>query len=513
VRRGAAALLLLFLVAEARPSEAAPPLPDRGIFSDLDAQVTLQPAHDLVALGTAVVVDDSHRTGWLFAGAVPIAVAEKSPLPTVHVATLRGCDADEDGIPDPVDVLLGAKKTAIDAAPYSGGYYRLSYPGGDVPRNVGVCSDVIVRALRNAGLDLQTLVQEDRTARPGAYAGFARPDSNIDHRRVKTLLPWFSGHLDPLPIDAADSRDPWLPGDVVFLDTLPALGPDHIGILSDRPGASGRSLVVNSWTDGSRTAEMTLLDWVPVTHRFRAACSLADLRADDTGLSGAIARAGLALPPDSEQVLLVTSTGLQHPGAALRRYERTGAGAFSQVGSATLVNIGRAGLGWGRGIATASRQGDPQKREGDGRSPAGVFDLGTAFGYGKVPPARMRWPYRALQTDDVWIDDPDSPLYNTLQKQPAAGRRPWKSAEILRSTGQHYSLGIVVRHNDAPVVRGAGSAIFVHVAGSGSEPTDGCTSMDRASLVEILRWLDPGKRPVLVQISGSVFDRQPGARG
>jgi L,D-peptidoglycan transpeptidase YkuD (ErfK/YbiS/YcfS/YnhG family)/uncharacterized protein YijF (DUF1287 family) len=512
VIRHAALLLLGLLVTEARTSHAAPPLPDRGVFSDLDAKVGLETSSDLAALGTVVVVDDSRRMRWLFAGSVPIGIASASSLPAVHTPTLRGCDADDDGIPDPIDVLLGAKKTAIDAAPYTGGYYRLSYPGGDVPRNTGVCSDVIVRALRNAGLDLQKLVHEDRGARPNAYTGFAPPDANIDHRRVKTLLPWFAGHIGPRPIDPVDSRDPWLPGDVVFLDTLPAAGPDHIGILSDRVGDSGKPLVVNSWTDGSRTAEMSLLDWVPVTHRFRVACSLDDLSTNDAGLSGTLARAGIALPAESAQVLLVTSMGLHHSGAALRRYERSKAGSFAEVGAATPVNIGRDGLGWGRGIARASRPGDPEKREGDGRSPAGAFDLGTAFGYEKVPPAGTRWPYRALQTADRWIDDPDSPLYNTLQKQPSTGQPAWKSAEILRSTSPRYSLGIVVRHNDAPVVRGAGSAIFLHLAGSGGEPTDGCTSMDRATLVEILRWLDPGKRPVLVQISGSVLDRQAGAR-
>jgi hypothetical protein len=109
----------LFLAAEARPSEAAPPLPDRGIFSGLDPQVTLQPTYDLTALGTAVVVDDSHRTGWLFAGAVPMAVAGKSLLPAVHVATLRGCDADEDGIPDPGKrpVLVQISGSVFDREP------------------------------------------------------------------------------------------------------------------------------------------------------------------------------------------------------------------------------------------------------------------------------------------------------------------------------------------------------------------------------------------------------------
>jgi uncharacterized protein YijF (DUF1287 family) len=67
-------------------------------------------------------------------------------------------DADGDGIPDPLDILIGARKLVLNHAKYTEGYYQLPYPGGDVPRGVGVCSDTIVRAYRNAGIDLQSRV-------------------------------------------------------------------------------------------------------------------------------------------------------------------------------------------------------------------------------------------------------------------------------------------------------------------------------------------------------------------
>jgi len=175
-------------------------------------------------------------------------------------------DRDADGIPDAIDLLLGAKKTVLNGSEYDGKYVKIPHTGGDVPREIGVCTDVIVRALRNAGLDLQVEVQADRNRRPKAFPRMKEPNPSIDHRRVKNLSPWFARHWTSHPTgDFADYR----PGDVILMDTLPAEGPDHIGIISDRLGESGKPLVINNWTVGHTTAEMDLLDWVEVTHRYR----------------------------------------------------------------------------------------------------------------------------------------------------------------------------------------------------------------------------------------------------
>jgi uncharacterized protein YijF (DUF1287 family) len=97
-----------------------------------------------------------------------------------------------------------------------------------------------------------------------------RGNPHIDHRRVKTILPYFERHWDRRGAELDDPKDPLRPGDVVFMDTFPSKsGPDHIGIVSDEIGPSGLPLVINSWTDGFRTSEMDLLPGVPVTHRFR----------------------------------------------------------------------------------------------------------------------------------------------------------------------------------------------------------------------------------------------------
>src|SRR5690606_9761778 len=195
--------------------------------------------------------------------------AELRPLaPTLRTlapgATPPPGDRDRDGIPDPLDLDLGAIKTTLNAAAYNQDYFTLPYPGGDVDRSLGACTDVIVRALRNAGVDLQVEIHEDIARAPRRYPMVTTANDDIDHRRVRTLLPWFRGHW--ITLDGADSLRP---GDVVFMDTIAdRKGPDHIGILGDRRAESGRLQVANNWTDGYRTSFMDLLGFVPVTDRF-----------------------------------------------------------------------------------------------------------------------------------------------------------------------------------------------------------------------------------------------------
>ncbi len=175
-------------------------------------------------------------------------------------------DLDGDGIPNQVDGLLGAKKTVLNGAEYDGRYVEIPFPEGDVPRTMGVCTDVVVRALRNAGLDLQRELQRDLRKAPKAYPRIKSPNPSIDHRRVKNLFPWFRRHWRSLP---ADDLSSFLPGDVIFMDTLSARGPDHVGIVSDRRGESGHPLIINNWTYGAVTDELDLLPFVPVTAHFR----------------------------------------------------------------------------------------------------------------------------------------------------------------------------------------------------------------------------------------------------
>jgi len=184
-------------------------------------------------------------------------------------------DKDADGIPDAVDAMIGARKVALNGAAYIEGYQRIPYPGGDVGRERGVCTDVVVRALRNAGYDLQRMVIADMKRHPKRY-GLAEnkgPNKNVDHRRVRRQIVYFRRHHRALPTTFEPNlagRDAWLPGDIVFLDTFPhKKGPDHVGLVSDRVDEQGRPLIINNWTTGWTTKDMALLGDIPVTHRFR----------------------------------------------------------------------------------------------------------------------------------------------------------------------------------------------------------------------------------------------------
>lgn len=148
---------------------------------------------------------------------------------------------------------------------YDPAYVRLAYPGGDVPMDRGVCSDVVIRALRAKGVDLQRLVHEDMRANFAVYPrlwGLSKPDSNIDHRRVPNLERYFARRAQSLAVSdrAADYR----PGDIVSW-RLPN-GLAHIGVVSARRSLfGGRPLVVHNIGAGAREEDV-LFDWRQVGH-------------------------------------------------------------------------------------------------------------------------------------------------------------------------------------------------------------------------------------------------------
>lgn len=279
------------------PPEVCLGVPDHGIWSDLDPQVQIALPNKLTADRVTAAIDHIHDVLVLSIDGFPrkvyplledgaaLTVGEQTvtlrpgdkdelkPLLTADNTAVGFAvhDADHDGIPDPLDVLIGAKKTALNADDYTEGYFDLTYPNGDMPRNQGVCTDVVIRAVRNAGIDLQKELHEDIARARGAYPmvrGYGDP--SIDQRRVGTLLPYFLRHWERHSPKFDDAADPLRPGDVIFMDTFPSRdGPDHIGVLSDRLDDDGMPVVINNWTDGTVTKEMDLLTFVPVLYRFR----------------------------------------------------------------------------------------------------------------------------------------------------------------------------------------------------------------------------------------------------
>jgi hypothetical protein len=148
---------------------------------------------------------------------------------------------------------------------YDGSYRPITFPGGDVPLERGVCADVLVRAYRSAGIDLQALVHRDMQRAFEEYPrqwGLSRPDPNIDHRRVANLVTFFRRHGEVLPLSSRPEE--YEPGDIVTW-RLPS-GRPHIGLVSDR-SRGGRPLVIHNLRTGVKV-EDTLFSY-PVTGHYR----------------------------------------------------------------------------------------------------------------------------------------------------------------------------------------------------------------------------------------------------
>ncbi len=153
-------------------------------------------------------------------------------------------------------MIEGAKRQVGVTRSYDPNYRRIAYPNGDVPRETGVCTDVIIRAYRHAGVDLQVLVHEDMKSAFSLYPknwGLRRPDTNIDHRRVPNLATFFRRKGTALTVTrrGADYR----PGDIVTWRL--SSGVPHIGIISDVPiRGTDRHLVVHNIGAGAQIEDV-----------------------------------------------------------------------------------------------------------------------------------------------------------------------------------------------------------------------------------------------------------------
>lgn len=151
---------------------------------------------------------------------------------------------------------------------YDASYVTISYPGGDVPAGSGACTDVVVRALRGAGVDLQQLIHEDVEAHFARYPAawnLGHADANIDQRRVPNQMAFFQSHGLSLPLaTTGKALATWQPGDIV--DWKPGPKMWHTGIISDHATLDGLPLVIHN---GYRCTEQNVLTAWPIIGHFR----------------------------------------------------------------------------------------------------------------------------------------------------------------------------------------------------------------------------------------------------
>ena len=214
---------------------------------------------------------------------------------------------------------------------------------------------------------------------------------------------------------------------------------------------------------------------------------------------------------DARQLIVVTTSDWNTVRGELRRYERASASApWKAVGAPISMVVGKNGLAWDP-LAEQVVAG-PVKREGDGRAPAGVFSLGTAFGYAPAGEASdLKLPYLHVTEGIECVDDVKSSRYNTIVNRRSIASPDWNSSEKMREVGEAYRWGVVVNYNTPPV-SSRGSCIFLHVGGGpDSKGTAGCTAMSQPELREMMRWLDPAKKPAMVQLTAAARDALKGS--
>ncbi|MFI5782300.1 L,D-transpeptidase family protein [Nocardia sp. NPDC051570] len=186
-----------------------------------------------------------------------------------------------------------------------------------------------------------------------------------------------------------------------------------------------------------------------------------------------------AAPEGARQLVTVTVASAKSTSGTLQAWDHHGDGWTSVLG-VVPVRVGVAGVG--------------PTHEGLDRTPIGTFGLPSAFG--RLPNPGSRMPYRQVGESDWWVSDSASADYNTYQHC-ARGSCPFdeRVGENLGDAGDSYDYAVVIGYNTDHPAPGAGSAFFVHV--DAGESSEGCVEVPRASMVALLRWLDPARTPAI----------------
>jgi D-alanyl-D-alanine dipeptidase len=208
---------------------------------------------------------------------------------------------------------------------------------------------------------------------------------------------------------------------------------------------------------------------------------------------------------ESRQAIVVSGESWSSPLGRAQLFERKNLKSkWKSVGKSFPVVVGKNGFALGVEMPDKRDKTDvvqPYKFEGDGKSPIGVFPLTAAFGTIDKP-EYVKLPYTKLEKWTECVDDTESRHYNKIVNRMQVGVFDWKSSEKMLEIGEQYDLGVFVAYNSNPVRKASGSCIFLHIWKDEKSGTEGCTAMSRENVEMILRWLDAGKNPFLVQMPG-----------
>jgi len=218
------------------------------------------------------------------------------------------------------------------------------------------------------------------------------------------------------------------------------------------------------------------------------------------------------IPAGTTQLVVVVSDNWNASSGQLYQFSRVAGQPWQVIGQTSQVDLGRNGTAWGLGLHPA--QSGPQKQEGDGKAPAGLFRLSAAFG--ALPTLASQMPYQQMSRFDYCIDVPTSPLYNqTLdirQYRPewTVGSSEPMRRDLIAKPDAVYEQGLFIDHNfSSGEARqtGAGSCIFMHLKSPDGRKTAGCTALAPEHLTALLQWLSPQAEPLYLLLPASEYQR------
>jgi len=203
----------------------------------------------------------------------------------------------------------------------------------------------------------------------------------------------------------------------------------------------------------------------------------------------------------SLQVVVVTTKDWNAVQGNAQLFERkTTKSAWKMVGKSFPVVVGRNGLAWSND-ANMMAETQPHKVEGDGKAPAGILMLTSAFA---VSDQKVKLPLTKLVKSTECVDDVKSNHYNKIVDKFQVGNYDWNSSEKMLAVGSQYELGVYVAHN-YEAQKGSGSCIFLHIWKDENSGTAGCTAMEKANIEKIFNWIDSAKKPMLIQLPDPVY--------
>jgi D-alanyl-D-alanine dipeptidase len=211
------------------------------------------------------------------------------------------------------------------------------------------------------------------------------------------------------------------------------------------------------------------------------------------------------VPDSTRQIVLVITGDADAQEGTITFFEREEKQPWEKVGISGPIMVGRTGLANGLGLHNTEDITLPDKVEGDGKSPAGIFSLSNVFAFDSAD-GSPEMPFIRVAEALECVDDSKSEYYTQIVNSDSVDKVDWNSSEMMYETTPYYLQGIVAEHN-TNAVPGRGSCIFLHYWKTPGEATAGCTAMKPDLLNQIIQQLDIKKNPALVQLTDEDYKR------